>query len=160
MRRLLLGFLGMPLLACAAETPPADEPHPERDAVLAAAQAVFDILETRDTAALRSLMLPTGAFVGTQGAQVSASNVDQMAAALGRGGQAFLERMWDPEVRIEGAIATVWTPYDFYRDGVFSHCGIDSFQLVKQPEGWRVASVIYTRQTEGCPESPLGPPSG
>ena len=24
------------------------------------------------------------------------------------------ERMWDPEVRIDGPVATLWAPYDFY----------------------------------------------
>src|SRR5256885_3716182 len=41
----------------------------------------------------------------------------------------FRERMWNPEVRIDGGIATLWTPYDFHVGPRFSHCGYDAFQL-------------------------------
>ena len=41
-------------------------------------------------------------------------------------------------------IATVWTPYDFWIDGKFSHCGIDAFDLVKTDEGWKIAGGSYT----------------
>jgi hypothetical protein len=69
-----------------------------------------------------------------------------------------LERMWDPEVRIQGAIAAVWTRYDFHRDGKFSHCGTDAFNLVKTAEGWKIASAMWTVERTGCVPSPLGPP--
>jgi hypothetical protein len=65
--------------------------------------------------------------------------------------------MWDPDVRIHGAIAVVWTRYDFWVDGKFSHCGVDAFDLVKTAEGWRIAGGVYTVERTGCPPSPLGP---
>lgn len=75
--------------------------------------------------------------------------------------EALLERMWSSEVRIHGRIATVWTPYDFHRDGKFSHCGIDAFDLVQTVEGWRLAGGVFTMEAEGCAASPLGlPPAG
>jgi hypothetical protein len=48
------------------------------------------------------------------------------------------ERIWNPEVRVHGLIATVWTPYDFWTDGKFSHCGVDAFDLIKTAEGWKI----------------------
>ena len=74
-------------------------------------------------------------------------------------GPALLERMWEPEVRIDGPIATVWAPYDFHQGGEFSHCGIDAVQLVRGDAGWSILSVIYTLHGEAlCEPSPLGPP--
>ena len=69
---------------------------------------------------------------------------------------AVRERMWNPEVRIRGAIATIWTPYDFWTDGKFSHCGIDAFDLVKTDEGWKISGGGYTIEAQ-CDPSPLGP---
>ena len=87
-------------------------------------------------------------------------SVDDNIRSLAGEGPAFLERMWEPEVRIDDTIATVWTRYDFYIDDAFSHCGTDAFHLVQTPEGWKITSVIYTTEpdSEKCPESPLGSP--
>lgn len=70
--------------------------------------------------------------------------------------QAVRERMWDPEVRIRGRIAHVWTPYDFWTDGKFSHCGVDAFDLLRTDEGWKIAGGTYTVERD-CQPSPLGP---
>jgi len=51
----------------------------------------------------------------------------------------------------------VWTPYDFWVDGKFSHCGIDIFDLVKTAEGWKISGATYTVERTGCAASPLGP---
>ena len=51
-------------------------------------------------------------------------------------------------VLTEGNIASVWTPYDFYINGEFSHCGVDLFYLVKE-EDWKIAHFGYT-VTETC----------
>jgi hypothetical protein len=72
--------------------------------------------------------------------------------------QELLERMWEPVVQVHDRVAMVWTPYDFYLNGAFSHCGTDVFTLLKESEGWKIASITYNVVREGCPTSPLGPP--
>ena len=71
----------------------------------------------------------------------------------------MLERMWEPQVRVHKGIANLWAPYDFWLDGKFSHCGIDSFELMKTAGGWRLTGGSYTVEREGCAPSPLGPPA-
>ena len=68
--------------------------------------------------------------------------------------------MWNAEVRVSEGIATIWTQYDFHLGTAWSHCGIDSFQLVKTPGAWQVTSIIYTvvRPASRCQPNPLGPP--
>ena len=56
-----------------------------------------------------------------------------------------------PTVTIHGAIANVWGEYEFLRDGKFGHCGVDSFNLLKTAEGWKVATILDTEETTGCP---------
>jgi hypothetical protein len=60
------------------------------------------------------------------------------------------ERLAAYDVKIDGDLATAWTPYSFYYNGKFSHCGANAFQLVRLAGQWRVWSVIDTRRREGC----------
>lgn len=63
---------------------------------------------------------------------------------------------WDERIRygniqIDGQLATVWTPYQFYLGGKFSHCGVNSFQLVKINGNWKIQYIIDTRRKDACP---------
>src|SRR5882757_7789628 len=40
------------------------------------------------------------------------------------------ERITFETIKIDGPLALVWTPYNFYFNGSFSHCGVNSFHLV------------------------------
>lgn len=50
-------------------------------------------------------------------------------------------------IHIDGNLASVFTPYEFYYKGKFSHCGANSFQLVKQNDVWKIQYLIDTRRT-------------
>lgn len=132
-----------------------------RRAVLDAAQAILDAINRSDPALLREVMLPEALLVAASAdAAPGVSTVEQMAERLANPAQMFTERMWDPEVRVDGLIASVWAPYDFYRDDAFSHCGVDAFHLVRVGGAWRVQSVVYNRlQPPDCEVHPDGPPT-
>ena len=53
------------------------------------------------------------------------------------------EDMWDPEVRVDGPLATLWAPYGFHRDAEFSHWGHDAFHLVRDESGWRIVATLW-----------------
>jgi len=53
-------------------------------------------------------------------------------------------------LKVEGTLAIVWAPYQFYFKGKFSHCGTDSFQLVRINGEWRIQYLIDTRRKAGC----------
>jgi len=60
------------------------------------------------------------------------------------------EKILEYQIKIDGQMASVWTPYEFYVNDTFSHCGVNSFQLIKTPEGWKITYIIDTRRKEGC----------
>lgn len=60
------------------------------------------------------------------------------------------ERIRYETIRIDGPLVSVWTPYQFYYDGKFSHCGVNSFQLVKLKGEWKIQYLIDTRRRQGC----------
>lgn len=56
------------------------------------------------------------------------------------------EQMVVDMVKIDGNLASVWTPYRFLRNGKLSHCGANSFQLVRLAQGWQIQYIIDTRR--------------
>jgi len=60
------------------------------------------------------------------------------------------EQILSFEIKVDGPMASAWTPYEFYVNGTFSHCGVNSFQLVKFTEGWKVVYIIDTRRKNPC----------
>ncbi|GGD16526.1 nuclear transport factor 2 family protein [Flavobacterium orientale] len=58
----------------------------------------------------------------------------------------FEEKILTFKVQIDGSMAHVWTPYEFYVNDKLSHSGVNSFQLYKDNEGWKVVYIIDTRR--------------
>jgi hypothetical protein len=59
-------------------------------------------------------------------------------------GAEFIEEMRDPEVKIFGDMALVFGGYTIHVGSNFSHCGTNSFQLARIPEGWKIANAAST----------------
>ena len=60
------------------------------------------------------------------------------------------ERIQFETIKIDGPLAIVWTPYNFFYNGKFSHCGVNSFQLVRFDGIWKIQYLIDTRRKQGC----------
>ena len=60
------------------------------------------------------------------------------------------ERIRFETIKVDGPLAIAWTPYNFYYNGVFSHCGVNSFQLVRFEGKWKIQYLIDTRRKQGC----------
>lgn len=152
--RKLASFLLLSAIWCGAQSTGEDQ------SVISRVQALFDAMATHDSTAATALVIPEGRLmVSRANGTVSNSTLGEFATRLSSAKSSYLERMWNPKVMVRGGIAVLWTEYDFHLDGKFSHCGIDSFQLVKMPEGWKISGLAYTVEPTGCAPSPLGLPS-
>ena len=60
------------------------------------------------------------------------------------------EQIQFESIKIDGDLASVWTPYKFYFSGKLSHCGVNSFQLVRIRGAWKIQYLIDTRRRAGC----------
>ncbi len=130
----------------------------DQDDVISAVQKTFDRMAAHDGPGIEALFLKDARLVAIRESGESTSTaITDFATRTGAAKYKLLERMWAPQVSISGRLASLWAPYDFHRDGKRTHCGIDQVNLVKTPEGWRIATLIYTIQTTNCPDSPLGP---
>ncbi|NNE02545.1 MAG: nuclear transport factor 2 family protein [Eudoraea sp.] len=63
----------------------------------------------------------------------------------------FRERLLSFTIKVDGAMANAWTPYEFWVNDAFSHCGVNSFQLFKENGDWKIIYIIDTRRKEDCP---------
>ena len=124
--------------------------------MIATVQKFFDSMAAHDPEAARAVIVPEGRVIGVGENRTTNISQEDFAARLGTTRKsAYLERMWNPKVLIRGSIANLWAEYDFHLDGKFTHCGIDSFSLVKSDGTWKVAGIVYTVETTGCAPSPL-----
>lgn len=136
----------------------------DRAAILTTVQSLFDALGERDTELLTAILHPDILMRSVERSaegerSASTSTLEGMVARLEADGPRMTERMWDPEVRISGDLATVWTPYDFYVGEDLSHCGADAFILMREGGDWQITSLSWTRlQPPECELHPDGPP--
>jgi hypothetical protein len=151
---LLLALGTAPLVA--AEAPD------ERRAVVETVERFFHAMAAKDVEAARAVTVPEGRWFAVRPVEGrrtirSFSNAEDFAAWPTREGW-YLERIWDAEVRVDGELATLRAPYDFWLDGAFHHCGVDAIDLLRDDDGWKVIGGAYTMRQEGCPPSPLPAP--
>ncbi len=157
MGRFFIALLAVASLMVAGQAPggkPAAAPAGPEDVV----QQLFEAMATRDALAAKALFVPDAALfsLGTNGKAIKMP-LEDFLNAIGSGKAVWRERIWDATIKIHGGIAIVWAPYDFHNNSAFSHCGYDSFSLLKTAAGWKISYISDTRETEGC-LNPLGPP--
>jgi len=82
---------------------------------------------------------------------VHTETVDNFIAAVTKPRkEIYDERITFDIIRIDADLAIAWTPYKFYIDEKLSHCGVNSFQLVRLNGQWKIQYIIDTRRKEGC----------
>jgi len=133
----------------------------EREEVLSVIRTFFAGMTAKDVEGMRRIMTENGKLYGyreqADGLTIVELTHSEYLGSLAQRDGTPVERFWTPTVMVQDRLATVWTPYDFYSDGVFSHCGINNFSMLKTNDGWKIAGVVFSMQQDDCPSSPLGP---
>ena len=62
------------------------------------------------------------------------------------------EDMYEQKTFVDGDLAMVWGRYVFFVDGKISHCGVNSFHLVKTDSVWKIANASSTIDPTSCTE--------
>ncbi len=60
------------------------------------------------------------------------------------------EKILSKTVQIDGALAQLWAPYEFWLDNKFLHCGANAFTLRKTASGWKIIHLIDSRRQTDC----------
>jgi hypothetical protein len=117
---------------------------------------LFEGMKKGDTALLRSAftsqpVMQTIVKNKEGKTEVITEPLDSFIVSVGRPHSVvYDERISFDLIRIDGDLAIVWAPYKFYLGDKFSHCGVDSFQLVKINGEWKIQYIIDTRRKQDC----------
>jgi hypothetical protein len=83
--------------------------------------------------------------------EVRTEDVGEFISSVGKPHkEIYDEHIQYANILIDANLASVWTPYKFYLGKTFSHCGVNSFQLVKINNEWKLQYIIDTRRKEPC----------
>jgi hypothetical protein len=143
-------------LAASARLALAQKAASETEAIKQTVLTFFDGMRRGDSTLVLRTLAPGAVFHGLGGkpgqpATLETEGISGFLKAVGTPHHAVWdERVQFERVLIDANLASVWAPYEFYLGGKFSHCGYDSFQLVKLAEGWKIAHIIDTRRKEKC----------
>ncbi len=126
------------------------------DSVKAVVKQLFDGMKNSDAALIRGAFADS-AILQTIGRDkegkmiIENDKVEEFAKLIsGLKKGAADEQIVFESIKIDGPLAIVWAPYKFYFDGQFSHCGVDSFQLVFINGQWKIQYLIDTRRKQPC----------
>ncbi len=128
----------------------------EEAAVKIPIQQLFEGMKKSDSAMVHQTLLVNArleSIVKAKSGDISvrSDSFDGFLKSIGKATPGDLdERLSGMQIRIDGDLATAWTPYKFYYKGNFSHCGVNAFQLIKTASGWKILSIIDTRRKETC----------
>lgn len=134
---------------------------PEETAVKNTIDAFFTAFHKQDTITLKSMVTKDIVLqsIGKNregNIRLNTSEFDQFITSIASipKDKKFEEKLLGYEIKIDGPMANAWTPYEFWFDGNFSHCGVNSFQLIKENDAWKIFYLVDTRRRVGCqPES-------
>lgn len=124
------------------------------DSVKAVVNNMFTAMKNADAALLKttfadSMVLQTISRNKEGKLVVRNEEPSQFVGMVGKELQGNLdERITFDVVKIDGPLAIVWTPYQFYYKGQYSHCGVNSFQLVRFNGEWKIQYLIDTRRKQ------------
>ena len=124
-----------------------------------AVDTFFEGFHKGDTLLMKSVMMDKfttqTAFKNKKGKDVLVTEESsKIIKAIGSrpADQKWDERLLDYNIQVDGNMANVWTPYEFWFNDEFSHCGVNSFQLFRDNGTWKVIYLIDTRRKAGCNE--------
>ncbi|HTH30896.1 MAG TPA: hypothetical protein VL946_06065 [Lacibacter sp.] len=126
------------------------------DSVKAVVNNMFAAMKNADSVGLKNTfsewaVLQTISRTKEGATTVRTENINEFASFVGKSTKGDAdERIRFAAVHIDGALASVWTPYQFYYKGNFSHCGVNSFQLIRVNGVWKVQYIIDTRRKTDC----------
>jgi len=112
----------------------------------------FEGFHQQDTVKMKSIfakqMVLHSVADEKDGAKLSVESAAQLVKSIASVPKTFKfeEKLLSYKIQIDGPMAHVWTPYEFYVNGKLSHTGVNSFQLYKDAAGWKIIYCVDTRR--------------
>jgi len=126
------------------------------DSVKQTVNTMFAAMLKGDSALMRStfdksMILQGIADDKTGKTTLTTDNVNDFLKVIGTPHtQVYDERIVFDAIKVDGNLAVVWAPYQFYFGDKFHHCGVDVFHLMRTPSGWKIIYIVDTRRKDKC----------
>jgi hypothetical protein len=129
----------------------AQSPNDE-DSAIEVVNKLFAAMKAKDADAIRSVFSSDGQLIaidrprdGKGASKLRLFTGDAFATMIaGSKGPDFIEQMPSPEARISGDLAVVSGRYTFHLGDKLSHCGMNTFNLVRTESGWKIGNAAST----------------
>ncbi len=82
--------------------------------------------------------------------EVVGTELNEFAAFVTESSKHLDEQIFNVRVNRSGNLASAWVPFAFYLDGKLSHCGVNSFQLIKQNSLWKIRYLMDNSYSGDC----------
>mgnify|MGYP001811199433 CR=1 FL=1 len=114
---------------------------------------LFAAMKAKNFEEIRAIFTPEGQLVAIDkprdgGNGISKTRVftaESFAKTISEAkGADFIEKMLDKNIKISGDLAVVSGRYTFYVGEKFSHCGTNTFNLIRTENGWKIANAAST----------------
>lgn len=143
---ILLLFSAFPIIA-----------QTDEEQIKASINQVFDGMRKNDTTLVRQVLHPS-CFLKSIGksktgeVRLQEDAIIDWLKSIGtkREGVLLDERLTSYDIKIDGEMAMAWTPYEFYVNDKFNHCGVDVFTMMKTDKGWKIIGIVDTRRKDNC----------
>ena len=114
-------------------------------------ETFFEAFHQKDTTSLKDFFMHDARLTSVQnsldGVKAKEESVEDFIKAIGSipDDISFEERLLGYKVVEASGMTLIFTPYEFYVNGSFSHCGTNVFTLVKKESKWKVLALYDTR---------------
>ncbi len=129
----------------------------QKKAIKNTIETFFEGLHKGDSSIVNTTLHPTitiqTTFTNKEGKNVlvtESKNKLLTSIAYKKPEHTYLEKLKSWDIKIDGNLASVWTPYEFYLNNNFSHCGANSFQLFNNNGKWEIIYLVDMRRRGDC----------
>jgi hypothetical protein len=126
--------------------------NPSEKEIVKPIENLFNAMKSADSLGVKNAF-SNSAIMQTfsKNQEIRTDKVEDFAKQVGASQAGDLdERFTISKILVDGNMASVWVPYRFYYKGNYSHCGVNSFQLAKLNNEWKIQYIIDTRRKENC----------
>jgi cyanophycinase len=127
----------------------------DRRMVLGTLDRFFNAMRAADSAAVRRVLHADARIFVTEPAgqrsRVQSVTTADFLKTVVTATNRLDRRITDPEIRVDGNLASVWARYYLYQGGKLVECGTDSYDMARIAQsGWRILQMAYTKKSASC----------
>ncbi len=133
----------------------------DQAAIIKTINRFFDGVRSKDTLQISSVLADEATLQSV--VEANGGDTRVKAVSLKAFKKAVVESkndVWDEQLtsidaKSDGSMGLAWTPYQFFLNGKFLHCGVNQFDLIKQNGIWKILSIKDTRRQTNCEVEPI-----